>query len=397
VEGYVTPDEETAILVGGDILEFTAIYDVFIDVGTIVIAINLDGLEASWQLNGPDEYSTTGIGNQTISDLVIGSYTITWETVEGYVTPDEETAILAGGETLTFVSAYIHLVPILSGSFVMGSPEDELGHHVYETQHNVTLTTDFFMSATEVTNKQYANLAQWAFDNGYCNASSSGVTDNLDGSIEELLDLDGSYYEISFSGSTFTVDAGKENYPVREVTWYGSVAYCDWLSLKEGLPRAYNHSDWQCNNHAPYSAQGYRLPTEAEWEYACRAGSTTAFANGQITDEECNDSVLDAIGWYCGNADYSLQEVAQLIPNSWGLYDMHGNIWEWCNDLSSGDYVGDETDPVGVVEGVFANRRCRGSGYDRDSALCRSARRLYASQDSSFYSIGFRFVRSTGL
>jgi hypothetical protein len=88
---------------------------------------------------------------------------------------------------------------------------------------------------------EYAKLAQWAYDSGYCTATSARVRDALDSSTQELLDLHSGNCEISFSGGTFTVDAGKEEHPVLDVTWYGAVAYCDWLSLLGGLTRAYDH------------------------------------------------------------------------------------------------------------------------------------------------------------
>ena len=168
-----------------------------------------------------------------------------------------------------------------TGTFTMGSPTNEPGRHSNETQHQVTLTHGIYVQTTEVTNQQYMELAQWAYDHGYVTATSSELRDNLDGSTQILKTLGSGNYEISFSAGVFSCI--NPDHPVKYVTWYGSVAYCDWLSLQQGLPRAYNHGTWQCNGGNPYTATGYRLPTEAEWEYACRAGSTTAFANGPIT------------------------------------------------------------------------------------------------------------------
>ena len=305
---------------------------------------------------------------------------------------------VSGIDSITFYqSADSNFVLIPAGTFTMGSPSDELGRDDDETQHTVTLTNNFYMSATEVTNQQYADMAQWAYDKGYCSAMSSSVQDNLDGSTDELLDLDDGQCEISFSGGTFTVDEGKENHPVKEVTWYGAASYCDWLSIQAGLTRAYDHSTWECNGHDPYNALGYRLPTEAEWEYACRAGTQTPFNTGN-----CLDAGTEAN--YNGNNPYtgcpSGENVGWTVSvgiypeNSFNLYDMHGNAYEFCNDLYS-DYEGDVTNPVGPSSTVSSFRVYRGGEFLNSANYCRSANR-HSGIDSghSTRTNGFRPVRS---
>jgi formylglycine-generating enzyme required for sulfatase activity len=288
-------------------------------------------------------------------------------------------------------------VLISADTFTMGSPEDEPSRDSDEILHTVTLTNSFYISATEVTNRQYAEMAQWAYnqDPPLVSATSSSLRDDMDGSTEELLDLDAPSCEISFSGGIFTVDAGKEDHPVLEVTWYGAVAYCDWLSMGEGLPRAYDHSTWQCNGNAPYSATGYRLPTEAEWEYACRAGTHTPFNTG-----DCLDATTEAN--YNGDNPYSgcptgpylgwTITVGSYPANAYGLYDMHGNLWDWCNDWHGG-YGGDVTDPVGATTGTA--RVIRGGGWSAEAQYCRSAYRNMYVPGKGADAIGFRPVRST--
>jgi formylglycine-generating enzyme required for sulfatase activity len=286
---------------------------------------------------------------------------------------------------------FIYIAP---GTFTMGSPTIEPGHNIDEVQHTVTLTTPFYMSIMEVTNAQYAALAQWALDHDppLVTATSTSLQDALEGSTQELLDLNDEDCDISFSGGVFTVEGGKEDHPALEVSWYGAVAYCDWLSLQGGLTRAYDHSTWECNNHDPYDAQGYRLPTEAEWEYACRAGSETAFTNGDITNIECSDPILDQIGWYCGNANDWTHPVGQRLVNDFGLYDIHGNLVEWCNDWYGG-YGGDVTDPAGPASGT--DRVLRGGSWSYDAENCRSAVRYDSAPEYTGFSYGFRPVRST--
>ncbi len=287
------------------------------------------------------------------------------------------------------------MIAIPAGTFTMGSPEGEHGHQAHETQREVVLTTPFYISTTEVTNQQFADLAQWAYDLGYCTVDGSSLRDALDGSTEELLDLEGIASQISFSEGTFSVQAGKEDHPIYNVSWFGAAAYCDWLSLQQGLPRAYDHATWLCNGHAPYSAEGYRLPTEAEWEYACRADTQSPFNTGPCLDA-ATEANYDGTQPYpdCPTGPYegSTVPVGSYLPNDFGLQDMHGNLWETCNDWYGGEYGGDETDPVGPMTGT--HRMVRGGSWVNSATNCRSAVRSGTLPDEFAISRGFRPVRS---
>jgi sulfatase modifying factor 1 len=285
-------------------------------------------------------------------------------------------------------------VAIPAGTFMMGSPTSEVLRGDNETQHQVTLTHGFYVQTTEVTNQQYRDMAQWAYDHGYATADSNSLRDNRDGSTQVLLYLNGDC-EISFNGGAFAIDAGKASHPVMDVTWYGSVAYCDWLSLQQNLPRAYDHSTWQCNAGNPYTAPGYRLPTEAEWEYACRAGAQTPFSTGACLDAGTEANYHGSYPYTgCPTGPY----VGWTVPvgsypvNAFGLYDMHGNLWEWCNDWY-GTYGGTVTDPVGAGAGSY--RVFRGGSWYSGAWGCRSAIRYGNDPSYGNNYLGFRVVRSS--
>jgi formylglycine-generating enzyme required for sulfatase activity len=220
-----------------------------------------------------------------------------------------------------------------AGTFIMGSPEHEPGRNDDEVPHEVTLTTDFYLQTTPVTQGQWQAL----------------MGNNPSGFENCGLDC-----------------------PVEQVSWHECQEFFNRLNaMEEGA---------------------YRLPTEAEWEYAARAGSNTAFARGGITALFCDhDPTLDSLGWYCGNSDRQTHPVAQKVPNARGLYDMHGNVYEWCQDWY-GEYPPTPlTDPGGPASGT--GRVGRGGSWFSSAKTCRSASRLRMSPDSKTPFLGFRVLK----
>ncbi len=258
-------------------------------------------------------------------------------------------------------------VLIQPGEFVMGSPPDELGRDNDEAQHRVRLTRAFWLGTTEVTQGEWAGL-------------------------------------MGNNPSRFS-DCG-DDCPVETVNWYAALAYANALSRAEGLAECYVLGD--CNGRAPgedmecetadfagLDCAGYRLPTEAEWEYAARAGTQTAFHTGAITQTRCNplDPNLDRAGWYCGNSGGTTHAVAGKQPNAWGLYDMHGNVWEWVQDRYGG-YPNDAltTDPIGPAGG--GDRVRRGGSWNRYAPYARAASRSGSGPGNRDSDLGFRLARS---
>jgi formylglycine-generating enzyme required for sulfatase activity len=150
--------------------------------------------------------------------------------------------------------------------------------------------------------------------------------------------------------------------PVEQVTWSAAVKFCNARSAQEGLSPCYDTNNWECN----FSANGYRLPTEAEWEYACRSGSGTRFFFGNSAEE------LKAFAWFEANSQSKPHPVGERKPNAWGLFDMEGNVWEWCNDFYGVKYYRDspKENPQGPKQGE--KRVLRGGAWSSSADNCTS-------------------------
>jgi formylglycine-generating enzyme required for sulfatase activity len=175
--------------------------------------------------------------------------------------------------------------------------------------------------------------------------------------------------------------------PVEQISWTQAARYCNARSKAEGLEPCYN-SEAECN----FDATGYRLPTEAEWEYACRAGASTDYSFGN------DERALAETAWLVDNSAKKTHPVGQKKPNAWGLFDMHGNVAEWCHDFYDKEYYGQspEMNPRGPTE--RDKNVLRGGAWNSRAANLRSAARVGESpgfQDACFArdAIGFRCVR----
>ncbi len=236
----------------------------------------------------------------------------------------------------------MEFVLIPAGTFMMGSPPGEPGRNKDEVQHQVTISKSFYMQTTEVTLKQWRALMGKRF---------FGLFKRR----------------------------GEGNKPVVKVSWFDSEEFIKKLNaLNEGA---------------------FRLPTETEWEYAARAGSQTAYpwgkeidctkamySNNTLKSEECVEYVKSK-----GLATDSAAPVKSYPPNAWGLYDMHGNVWEWCQDWYGKYPPTSVVDPNGIETGTERVRR--GGSWFKNGRVCRSANRNFAHPATKHNTLGFRVVR----
>ena len=233
-------------------------------------------------------------------------------------------------------------VRVRRGRFTIGSSSREPGRAESERQVQVTLSRDFWLQATEVTQAQF----------------------------QDLMGRNPSFHT-SCGGSC----------PVEEVSWLDAVAYTNALSARHGLPPCYDEAGVVIGGDTAYDCVGFRLPTEAEWEYAARAGST-----GMRYGE------LDRIAWYRDNSRRNSREAGSLEPNAWGLQDMLGNVWEWTSDVF-GEYPERRvTDPTGPSEGEV--RVVRGGSWISYAEDVRVAIRGFAPPEFKDFFTGFRVART---
>ena len=252
------------------------------------------------------------------------------------------------------------MILVEGGTFQMRDVRnDSEGYYIDKPGHVVNLTYDYWIGQYPVTFDEY---------NTYTNATGNS------------LERDSSY--------------GRGQRPVININWWDAARYCNWLSKKEGISKAYNDFGNLLDRDGSKTtdikkAEGYRLPTEAEWKYAARGGKKTKGYKYSGSDN------LDEVGWYWnnwGNANSKTQPVGQKKANELGIFDMSGNVWEWCHDWYASYTNKAQTNPIGANSGSY--RLIRGGSWCSAAYYCRVAGQSYDYPWNTSTSSGFRLART---
>jgi formylglycine-generating enzyme required for sulfatase activity len=244
-------------------------------------------------------------------------------------------------------TAQMTLKLIPAGEFGMGSRDEDHDARADEKpRHTIRISQAFYLGITPVTQAQYAAVM----------------------------------------GTNPSRFYGWPENPVEQVSWFDATAFCNELSKKEGLAPYYVIRNW--NQVMVGRGEGYRLPTEAEWEYACRAGTETRYSFGD------DAAMLGKYVWYHPDSRCQTSPVGQKRPNAWGLYDLHGNVWEWCWDGYDEDYYRNSPgiDPLGAERAEY--RTFRGGSWRDETRYLRSAYRDGHAPEFRYLSVGFRVARA---
>jgi formylglycine-generating enzyme required for sulfatase activity len=282
------------------------------------------------------------------------------------------------------------MVFVPAGTFMMGQ------EGVYEPVHEVTLTQDFYIGRYDVTNQEYLEVLQWAYDNGHVSIGMQGneqfvraygqnllrtlfpgqdyIEIHFDSSSESFYLYEGTYQNLDGWGPAVAYPDGYDPgpHPIKQVSWYGAACYCDWRSIMEGLEPYYNGNWYQTSDHNPYMAEGYRLPTEAEWEYTAQYPDGRLYPWGEFLPscETTNFRDIDyCIGWTTP-VSLLVNDVSAL-----GLIGLAGNVHDWCGDRQ-GDYpVNPITNPLGGT-GTFRSGRGSAWCWSSGTEMTNSGRRF---------------------
>ena len=293
------------------------------------------------------------------------------ERITAKVDAKSEAEMKAYTSDIPGTSVKFDMLPIKAGEFVMGSPASEKKRKDDEGPQLKVKIDPFWMGKFEVTWNEYELFM-------YPEDKAAQLGDKADKLVDATSRPTKPYVEMSFG-------MGKDGFPAISMTQHAANKYCQWLSSKTG--------------------QFYRLPTEAEWEYACRAGTTTAYSWGD------DPAVIKEYAWFSGNSDFKYQKVGKKKPNPWGLYDMHGNVAEWCLDQYEVDYARFRdavTSNPWVKQVTPYPHVVRGGSWDDDPEQLRSSSRrasnkswkqqdpqlpksIWYHTDAQF--LGFRLVR----